>query len=513
VSSLDYQAKIAYHRGIKWLIAVTLFTGVSVGAVGWYYKLQNPTSEPVTAGLQKVELGTVDNKINEGGTVELGGQRTIKSPEDGAVDQILVKVSDRIVSGQSLMTLRFAERETLLAKKQLEIQKLELQIERNRQKVEEAKIKLKNAKLNYKNDFDKYQQEVQSKEITQTIKIQQSQAKVDRQQQKVTEAQEDLTAYEAELNKLNILLDRGFVAEQDVDKKKAEIRMKKIAVRDAELELKNAIFELETYKNEFINPQNSVQNNTLNAEIDLQQFQSELQQSLSDLNKMKIEYKEQTLQLQNNLVTSPLDGVVLNINVKPGDGVNRSNDLITLGDPSQELVQLKLSTLNASQVKPNQSARIIIIGPNSKPFQGRVKQVNLQATTGSNTNNQSSSSSEQATVPATVQLDQPTGTLIPGSPVSVEIILEERKNVIALNTELIQSEKNSEFVWKLDSNHQAQKQPVTVGLKGLTQVEIKTGLKVGDTVIIPPPDTPIKPGTPIIEKGEDNNSDSQTSSK
>ncbi|VXD12952.1 putative HlyD family secretion protein [Planktothrix serta PCC 8927] len=509
MSSLDYQAKIAYNRGIKWLIAVTLFTGVSVGAVSFYYKLKNPTSEPVTAGLQKVELGTIENKINEGGTVELGGQRTIKSPEDGAVDQILVKVGDRIVLGQSLMTLRFAERETLLAKKQLEIQKQELIVERNRQKVEEAKIKLKNAKLNYQADLKQYEQEVQSKEITQAIKIQQSQALVERQQQKVIEAQEDLAAFEAELNKLNILLDRGFVAEQEVDRKKTEIRTKKIAVRDAELELKNAIFVLNTDKNVFLEV-NEISNGTLDAEIDLQQSQSELQQNLSDLNKMKIEYKEQTLQLQNNLVTSPLDGVVLNINVKPGDGVNRSNDLITLGDPSQELVQLKLSTLNASQVKPNQSARIIIIGPNSKPFQGRVKQVNLQATTGSNTNNQSSSSSEQATVPATVQLEQPTGTLIPGSPVSVEIILEQQKNVVVLNTELIQSEKDSEFVWKLDSDNQAQKQPVTVGLKGLTQVEIKSGLKVGDTVIIPPPDTPLEPGTPIIEQGEDSNSDSQT---
>lgn len=80
-----------------------------------------------------------------------------------------------------------------------------------------------------------------------------------------------------------------------------------------------------------------------------------------------------------------------------------------------------------------------------------------------------------------------------------------------LNTELIQSPEDSPFVWKLDSNHQAQKQPVTIGLKGLTQVEIKSGLKAGDTIIIPPPDRSIQPGTPIIEEEAENNSDSPES--
>ncbi|CAD5966262.1 Putative HlyD family secretion protein [Planktothrix tepida] len=503
MSSLDYQAKAAYQRGIKWLIVATLFTGASFGAASLYYKLQNRSEEPITAGLQKVELGTVDNKINEGGTVELGGQRTIKSPQESAVDQVFVKVGDRIVSGQPLIRLRFIEGETALAKKQLEIQKHELLIERDRQKVEEAKTKLKIAQLDYKNDVEQQQQEIQSKEITQKIKIQQSQAEVARQKQKVTEAQEDLAAAEADLNKSNILLERGFIAEKEVDAQKADIRAKQAALRDAELNLKNSISKLNTEQTEFIPIQNTINNRILDAKIELQQSQSDLQQSLSQLNLLKVEYQEQALKLQNNIVTSPLDGMVLNIQVKPGDGVNLRDDLITLGDPRQELVQLQLSTLNASQVKPNQMARITIIGPNSKPFQGRVKQVNLQATAPENSNNQSSSSSGQATVPATVQLDQPTGVLIPGSPVSVEIILEERKNVIVLNTELIQSLDDSPFVWKLDANNHAQKQPVTLGLKGLTQVEIKSGLKVGDTVVIPPPDTPIEPGTPIIEQTEE----------
>ncbi|GDZ93724.1 hypothetical protein PA905_15640 [Planktothrix agardhii CCAP 1459/11A] len=506
MSSLDYQAKRAYQRGVKWLIIATLFTGVSLAGVALYYKLQKKDAEAVAAGLQKVELGTIENKISEGGTVALGGQRTIKSPADSAVDQVFVKVGDPIVAGQNLISLRSTTAENSLREKQLEIQKQELAIERNRQKVEEAQNKLKIAKITYKNDLEKYQQQVKSKQISQRIEIQKNQAQLERQQQKVIEAQEDLTVAEAELNKSNNLLEKGFISQTDLDPKKADIRTKEANLKNEQLTLKNNILDLENSKNKF-DPTPDPTNDILTAKNELLTAQSELQQSLSEFQKLKVGYKEQESKLKNNLVTSPLEGVVLNINVKPKDGIKLGDDLITIGDPDQELVQLQLSTLNAAQVKPNQSARITIIGPNSKPFQGRVEWVNLQATP---EKSQSGSSSGQPTVPATVRLDQPTRVLIPGGQVSVEIILEQQKDVIAINTELIQSEGKSSFVWKLDANNQVQKQPVTLGLKDLTKVEIKSGLKVGDTLVIAPTDIPLKPGMVIIEEEKDKNSDSES---
>jgi len=506
VSSLDYQAKRAYQRGVKWLIIATLFTGVSLVGVALYYKLQKNEAEAVAAGLQKVELGTIENKISEGGSVELGGQRTIKSPTDSAVEKIFVKVGDPIIRGQNLILLRSTAGENSLLQKQLEIQKQELAIERNRQKVEEAQNKLKIAKITYKNGLEKYQQQVKSKQISQRIEIQKNQAQLERQQQKVIEAQEDLTVAEAELNKSNNLLEKGFISQTDLDPKKADIRTKEANLKNEQLTLKNNILDLENSKNKF-DPTPDPTNDILTAKNELLTAQSELQQSLSEFQKLKVGYKEQESKLKNNLVTSPLEGVVLNINVKPGDGIKLGDDLITIGDPDQELVQLQLSTLNAAQVKPNQSARITIIGPNSKPFQGRVEWVNLQATP---EKSQSGSSSGQPTVPATVRLDQPTRVLIPGGQVSVEIILEQQKDVIAINTELIQSEGKSSFVWKLDANNQVQKQPVTLGLKDLTKVEIKSGLKVGDTLVIPPTDIPLKPGMVIIEEEKDKNSDSES---
>lgn len=66
MSTIDYQAKRAYQRGVKWLVVMTLLTGVSLAGVALYYKLQKKDAEAVAAGLQKVELGTVENKLVKG---------------------------------------------------------------------------------------------------------------------------------------------------------------------------------------------------------------------------------------------------------------------------------------------------------------------------------------------------------------------------------------------------------------------------------------------------------------
>ncbi|HEY9707426.1 MAG TPA: hypothetical protein V6D48_04400, partial [Oculatellaceae cyanobacterium] len=133
-----------------------------------------------------------------------------------------------------------------------------------------------------------------------------------------------------------------------------------------------------------------------------------------------------------------------------------------------------------------------------QPFTGRVTSLYPQAIAPGNNEQSSQGQSGQVKVPATVQLDQPTGTLIPGSQVSVEIIQEQRQNVVALDLAAIVRSRSSPFVWIRDSQGKAQKRPVTLGLEGVTTVEVKSGLRPGEQVILPPPETPIQSGVPVI---------------
>ena len=139
--------------------------------------------------------------------------------------------------------------------------------------------------------------------------------------------------------------------------------------------------------------------------------------------------------------------------------------------------------------------RIKTIGPSGKTFSGRIKSIhpialsdNGEAVTGSG--------SGQAKVPATIELDKPTD-LIPGSQVSVEIIVQQREKVVAVNTEAIQGDDKNPFVWIKDAQNKARKRTVTLGLEGANKVEVKSGLKPGDKIIVPFADVNLEAGTLI----------------
>lgn len=294
----------------------------------------------------------------------------------------------------------------------------------------------------------------------QQVQIQQEELTLARNRQKIVEAQEQLIADERELQKLTALGLEGAVSQQLVQEQEDKVRNERATLRDAQASSRTAALELRS----------------------LQLERQRIQQ-----------------QLQDTVLTAPIDGIVLGVNVKDGEGVELRTDLLTLGDPKQVLVKLQLSTLNAAQVRVGQLARVSVIGPNAQTFTGRVQSLYPQAITSEeNERLGNRNQSDQVTVPATVLLDTPTRTLIPGSRVNVEIVLDKRQNVVVLNTEAIQRSEPNPFVWLRTVNSIAQKRPITLGLEGLVTAEVISGLRTGEQVILPPVDPPLKPGMPVI---------------
>lgn len=298
----------------------------------------------------------------------------------------------------------------------------------------------------------------------QQVKIQQQQRLLERYQRQIAEYQEQLQADEQELQELTDGAEEGAIARQQVYEQEDKIREVRLSLQDAQTDARTTALELET----------------------LQLEGQRIQQELND-----------------SIITSPMDGVVLGVDVKNGDGVEFRTNLVTIGDPSQVFVKLELPTLTASQVNVNQPVRVSVIGPNAQTFTGRIQSLYpMAALPADGTGQDSSGDSEQPTVPAMVRLDTPTQTLIPGSRVNVEIVLEQRQNVVALNTEAIQRSESTPFVWVKDEQGTAEKRAIDLGLEGLTRVEVTSGLQPGEQVILPSGESPLEPGTPVEGKDE-----------
>ncbi|MBD2120615.1 efflux RND transporter periplasmic adaptor subunit [Trichocoleus sp. FACHB-262] len=404
------------RRGIRSLAVSGVLALAGIGSWLVYSQFWSQVAKPVVAPLVTVERDTIETTINESGTVELRSQQTLKSPTEGAVEQVLVQPGDTVKAGQTLVVLRYPERQTALANQQVKIQKQALTLERDRQKI--------------------------------------------------LELQEQLADEEREQQKLENLSKQGALAQQRVQEQVTQVRELRTTLRNTESGIRTGALELESLQ----------------------------------LEKQRIQQ-----QLRDTVVTAPIDGLILDVKVKDGDGVELRTDLLTLGDPSQELVTLQLSTLNAVRVKVNQPARITVIGPDKQVFTGRVQSLYPQAiapNTQEQNSRRGSSQSNQATVPATVRLDRPTRSLIPGSQVNVELVIEERPNVVALNTEAIQRTGATPFVWIRDAEGKAEKRSVDLGLEGLVTVEVKSGLQPGEKVILPPPEPPLEPGMQVTPQTE-----------
>lgn len=298
----------------------------------------------------------------------------------------------------------------------------------------------------------------------QQLKIEQEELKLARSQQKITEAQEKLIAEERELQKLTPLMKEGAITRQLFQQQEDEVRLARADQREAQKEARESVLELQS---------------------------------------LQLERQGIEQQLQDTTVSAPFDGAVLGIYVKDGEGVELRTNLLTLGDPKQVLVKLQLSTLNAARVRVNQVARVNAIGPSAQTFTGYVQSLYPQALTPEETQKQGSNQNQstQATVPATVLLDTPTTKLLPGSRVNVEIVLEQRQNVVLLSTDAIQRSGSQPFVWVQDSQHKAQKRTINLGLEGLVTAEVTSGLRAGEQVILPSAQLQLKPGIPVTSEG------------
>jgi HlyD family secretion protein len=282
---------------------------------------------------------------------------------------------------------------------------------------------------------------------------------LNRAKEKVIESQKKLKTAADRFQESQDLLNRGFISETDLQSDREKMDDARSALRDVQVDQES-------------------------AELDVRNGQEKL--------------KGLEQQLSDRTVTAPINGIVLKLEVKNGDGASVGSDLLTLGDPSQEMVKLQLTTLNAAKTRINQVAKVSMIGPNSKTFTGRVISLSPQATSpGTGDGYSGDSGSGQAKVDAQVLLDRPSNALIPGSLVSVEIITSQRRAVIAIPPEAIQRTEANPFVWLRDAQGKAKQQPVQIGLEGLETVEVTSGLKAGDQLVLPPPEAALIPGAPL----------------
>jgi HlyD family secretion protein len=175
-------------------------------------------------------------------------------------------------------------------------------------------------------------------------------------------------------------------------------------------------------------------------------------------------------QLSYTKILSPINGVVTDRPVYPGETAPAGSPILTVMDLSQVVARSHVSQQEASQLKPGDAATIVAPGGTAIP--GKVTLVSPALDPNS------------TTVEVWAQAANPGLRLRPGASATVAMVAETVPHAIVIPAEsLLTSSDGVTSVIVLDSDNKPHRQTVTVGIRNGNEAQITKGLKDGERVV------------------------------
>ncbi len=259
----------------------------------------------------------------------------------------------------------------------------------------------------------------------------------------------------------------------------------------------------------------------------LQQLRAELERSRSLLEQSHALLSRSRDILRKTTYTAPIDGVVTYIAVRVGENVvpgiqnSPGSYLMTISDMSVVTAEVKVDETDIVNVKRGQPCDVTIDAIPGKVLTGHVTEVGTQAvlrTSGLATTQTTASTQEAKDFKVVVTLESPPGNLRPGLSTTAKIKTAEKKNALAIPIQAlaVRTRKDLEEAAKqagkkggegvtlaatksasgtdpkkeeiqgvfVVRSNKAEFVKVETGITGVTDIEVLSGLKENDEIVI-----------------------------
>ncbi len=178
------------------------------------------------------------------------------------------------------------------------------------------------------------------------------------------------------------------------------------------------------------------------------------------------------VKLEQDAIRAPSDGVLIARNIEPGDIVQPGASLMTLAVSGEIQIEIQLDEKNLAKLALGQKALGSADAFPDKQFEAVVNYINpgIDATRGS--------------VEVKLRIIKPPDYLRQDMTVSVDIETARKAAALVVPTEAVR-DVTSDAPWVMVvGNKRTVHQPVRIGLRGDNQIEILSGLKVNEPVIL-----------------------------
>ena len=274
-----------------------------------------------------------------------------------------------------------------------------------------------------------------------------------------------------------------------VKQAQARVRMQQIAIERQQLLIETLGKRFERQQAMFASnltdedSYDAMQSDLALARVDLKSFQESLAQARAAL-----EQAENLL--SKTRITSPIDGVVIQVDVKVGETVVAGTTnipgsaMMVIADPSVTLTEVQVDEADIGQVRQGQTAEVYTAAYPDRPLAGTVQSVASVAR----------KMAGEAGLSFLVKIllhDQNSIIIRPGMSVRADIYTRSRENTLAIPVQAVlydedtggEDEQTYVFVMR---DGKAVRRNVSVGIASDSDQEIIDGLEAGERVIYGP---------------------------
>lgn len=179
--------------------------------------------------------------------------------------------------------------------------------------------------------------------------------------------------------------------------------------------------------------------------------------------------------LEQAVIKAPISGTVYQIDLKPGTYVQPGDIVATIGKLDKVRVRVYVDEPELGRVSRGVPVVITWEARPDLSWTGRVDQMPTQIV----------ALGTRQVGEVLCLIDNPKRELLPGVNVNAEILSKVVKDAISIPKQGLHYESRGKGVYKLTSDDQVQWQPVSVGVSDINNVEILSGLKVDDRIVLP----------------------------
>ena len=198
------------------------------------------------------------------------------------------------------------------------------------------------------------------------------------------------------------------------------------------------------------------------AQVDL----AKAQQAQNDARLQELKFN-----LNNTIITSPVDGFIGKRNVDPGAMVSTNTAIVSVVDISRLKLVVNVVEKDLRMVTAGDVGVVEVDAYPGEKFNGRIARVAPVL--------------DPATRTATIEIEIPNPgyRLKPGMYARITLTVEERKNALVAPKNAVIDFEDRRGVWMPTEDTRAKFMPVELGIEGTDTVEIVSGLKEGDQFV------------------------------